>query len=63
MKNDSKKFQEIEKELCDRIKETQILRDSLTDYQWKKYKTFRNGYLTALIDIRRILEKDLVNPE
>jgi hypothetical protein len=58
-----KKFKQIEKELCDRIKETDILRDSLTDYQWKKYKTFRNGYLTALIDIQRILEKEFVESE
>jgi len=58
-----KKFKQIERELCDRIKQTDILRDSLTDYQWKKYKTFRNGYLTALIDIQRILEKDFVESE
>lgn len=59
----TEKFNEIEKLLCDKIKETDILRDTLTDYQFKKYKTFREGYLTALIEFRRILESDLVESE
>ena len=54
-------FQVIEKVLCERINGGEdLLKASVSDYQYKKYLEFRKGYLTALIDMRRIFEKESV---